>query len=83
VRDVTHHAGGGSGACEHAPYGCYATYGADGVFGRSTRAAIGAWQRDEAVEVTGYLTADQVRQIRVDTGGEGGGVLREERRKTA
>jgi peptidoglycan hydrolase-like protein with peptidoglycan-binding domain len=46
----------------------YSTYGADGVFGRNTRAAIAAWQRDEGVTVTGYLTADQVRQIRVDTG---------------
>lgn len=46
----------------------YSTYGADGVFGRNTRAAIAAWQRDEGATVTGYLTADQVRQIRVDTG---------------
>lgn len=47
----------------------YATYGADGVFGRNTRAAIAGWQRDEAVEVSGYLTADQVRLLRVQTGG--------------
>ncbi|WP_225027052.1 peptidoglycan-binding domain-containing protein [Xinfangfangia pollutisoli] len=46
----------------------YNTYGADGVWGRNTRTAISAWQRDEGQTVTGYLTADQVRQIRVDTG---------------
>jgi len=46
----------------------YSTYGADGVFGRNTRTAIAAWQRDEGATVTGYLTADQVRQIRVDAG---------------
>jgi peptidoglycan hydrolase-like protein with peptidoglycan-binding domain len=47
----------------------YSTYGADGVFGRNTRTAISGWQRDEALAVTGYLTADQVRLIRVQTGG--------------
>ncbi len=41
----------------------------DGTFGAGTRRAIGAWQADEGVEVTGYLTADQVRLIRVETGG--------------
>lgn len=46
----------------------YSTYGTDGVFGRNTRNAIAAWQRDEGATVTGYLTADQVRQIRVDAG---------------
>ncbi len=47
----------------------YPTYGSDGVFGANTRRAIAAWQRDEGATVTGYLTADQVRRIRVDTGG--------------
>ncbi len=41
----------------------------DGTFGAGTRRAIGEWQADEGVEVTGYLTADQVRLIRVETGG--------------
>ena len=41
----------------------------DGTFGAGTRRAIIAWQEDEGQEATGYLTADQVRQIRVDTGG--------------
>ena len=41
----------------------------DGYFGPGTRRAIGAWQGDEGEPVTGYLTADQVRLIRVETGG--------------
>ncbi|WP_431300452.1 peptidoglycan-binding protein [Tabrizicola sp. BL-A-41-H6] len=41
----------------------------DGTFGAGTRRAIGEWQADEGVAVTGYLTADQVRLIRVETGG--------------
>lgn len=46
----------------------YNTYGADGVFGQNTRTAIARWQGDEGLRVTGYLTADQVRKIRVETG---------------
>lgn len=41
----------------------------DGTFGAGTRRAIGEWQADEGEPVTGYLTADQVRLIRVETGG--------------
>lgn len=41
----------------------------DGTFGAATRRAIGEWQADEGEPVTGYLTADQVRLIRVETGG--------------
>ncbi len=47
----------------------YTTYSANGVFARASRAAIGRWQGDEGLPVTGYLTADQVRTIRVETGG--------------
>jgi Putative peptidoglycan binding domain len=47
----------------------YATNRTDGVFGAGTRRAIAEWQADEGVEATGYLTADQVRLIRVETGG--------------
>lgn len=47
----------------------YNTLRTDGTFGPATRRAIGEWQRDEGLAVTGYLTADQVRQIRRDTGG--------------
>ena len=41
----------------------------DGVFGLGTRRAIADWQADEGETSTGYLTADQVRLIRVETGG--------------
>ncbi len=41
----------------------------DGTFGPGTRRAIAAWQSDEGEPATGYLTADQVRSIRVETGG--------------
>ena len=44
-------------------------YSANGVFDRATREAIGRWQSDEGLTVTGYLTADQVRTIRFETGG--------------
>lgn len=47
----------------------YNTYGADGVFGRNSRTAIAGWQADEGLTVTGYLSADEVRKIRVETGG--------------
>ena len=47
----------------------YPTNRTDGVFGAGTRRAIAEWQADEAEPVTGYLTADQVRLIRVETGG--------------
>ena len=47
----------------------YPTNRTDGGFGASTRRAIAEWQADEGEPVTGYLTADQVRLIRVETGG--------------
>ncbi|WP_374434959.1 peptidoglycan-binding domain-containing protein, partial [Tabrizicola sp.] len=47
----------------------YNTLRTDGNFGPGTRRAIAEWQRDEGQAATGYLTADQVRQIRRDTGG--------------
>ena len=47
----------------------YNTYGTDGTFGGNTRRAIAAWQGDEGTTITGYLSADQVRLIRVETGG--------------
>ncbi len=47
----------------------YGTNRADGTFGAGTRRAIAEWQRDEGETATGYLTADQVRLIRVETGG--------------
>jgi len=47
----------------------YATNRTDGKFGAGTRRAIADWQEDEGLAATGYLTADQVRLIRVETGG--------------
>lgn len=47
----------------------YSTKGIDGSFGLNTRRALASWQRDEGVRVTGYLTADQFRALRRDTGG--------------
>jgi peptidoglycan hydrolase-like protein with peptidoglycan-binding domain len=46
----------------------YETGRSDGTFTTTTRRAIGAWQADEGERVTGYLTADQVRLIWVQTG---------------
>lgn len=36
---------------------------ADGVFGSTTRNAIGRWQGDNGLAETGYLTAEQVRTL--------------------
>lgn len=47
----------------------YETLRTDGTFGPGTRRAIAEWQADEGEPATGYLTADQVRLIRVETGG--------------
>ena len=47
----------------------YETLRTDGTFGPGTRRAIAAWQADGGEPATGYLTADQVRLIRVETGG--------------
>ncbi len=41
----------------------YNTRGIDGIFGRGTRAAIGAWQEAQGVPATGYLTADQISRL--------------------
>lgn len=46
----------------------YSTRGADGVFGANTRRAIQAWQTAQGERVSGYLTADQVREIRRQAG---------------
>lgn len=47
----------------------YSTGGTDGIFGVNTRRALATWQRDEALRVSGYLTADQLRALRSQTGG--------------
>lgn len=46
----------------------YNTYGVDGSFGPNTRRALTAWQRDENLRASGYLTADQVRLLRQQSG---------------
>lgn len=45
------------------------TKGTNGNFGDQTRRAINAWQRDEGETGTGFITADQVRELRRATGG--------------
>ena len=39
------------------------TRGIDGIFGRGTRAAIGAFQQSEGFEATGYLNREQIRRL--------------------
>ncbi|MDO9640048.1 MAG: peptidoglycan-binding protein [Pseudotabrizicola sp.] len=46
----------------------YRTGGVDGVFGANTRNALSAWQRDEGLRATGYITADQLRELRRQSG---------------
>lgn len=41
----------------------YNTRGIDGIFGRGTRTAIGAWQQSQGFPSTGYLTADQITRL--------------------
>lgn len=47
----------------------YPTGGVDGSFGQNTRHALAQWQRDEGQRASGYLTADQLRLLRRQTGG--------------
>lgn len=46
----------------------YSTGGVDGAFGANTRRALATWQRDEGLRASGYLTADQVRELRRQAG---------------
>lgn len=46
----------------------YSTRGIDGSFGPATRRALASWQRDEGLRATGYLTADQLRSLRRQSG---------------
>ena len=39
------------------------TRGIDGIFGRGTRAAIAAWQRDQRMEPSGFLNRDQITRL--------------------
>lgn len=47
----------------------YNTYGIDGDLGANSRRALAAWQRDENQRASGYLTADQLRLLRRQSGG--------------
>lgn len=47
----------------------YSTGGTDGVFGQNTRRALANWQRNEGLRASGYITADQIRELRRQTGG--------------
>ncbi len=41
----------------------YGTRGIDGIFGPGTRAAIAAWQQDQDLESTGFVTAEQLQLL--------------------
>ena len=41
----------------------YNTRGIDGIFGRGTRAAIGAWQQANGFDQTGFLTTEQITRL--------------------
>ncbi len=45
----------------------YGTGGADGVFGQNSRRAIAAWQRNSGQRASGYITADQLRELRAQS----------------
>ena len=47
----------------------YNAYGVDGDLGANSRRAMAAWQRDENQRASGYLTADQLRLLRRQSGG--------------
>ncbi|MFN4155824.1 MAG: peptidoglycan-binding domain-containing protein [Paracoccaceae bacterium] len=46
----------------------YRPGGVDGVFGAGTRRALSSWQRDEGLRASGYITADQLRELRRQAG---------------
>ena len=46
----------------------YDTRGADGAIGYYTRRALAAWQHDQGQRASGYLTADQLRLLRRQSG---------------
>jgi peptidoglycan hydrolase-like protein with peptidoglycan-binding domain len=46
----------------------YSTGRIDGIFGANTRRALASWQRDEGLRASGYITADQLRELRRQTG---------------
>lgn len=47
----------------------HSTQGTNGTFGPLTRRAIEDWQRTQRLDVTGFLTAEQIRLLQRQTGG--------------
>jgi hypothetical protein len=45
----------------------YDTMGTDGSYGPNTRNAISSWQHDNNAPVSGYLSGDQIAQIRIQS----------------
>lgn len=41
----------------------YNTRGIDGIFGPGTRAAVSAWQGDQSLEASGFVTAEQLQLL--------------------
>ncbi len=61
----------------------YDPRGIDGIFGRGTRAAIAAWQRDSGFAETGYLTGNQITALRERAGQRARELEEEARRRQA
>jgi len=59
----------------------YNTRGIDGIFGRGTRGAIRAWQEAGRYEVTGFLTRDQIGDLRVQAAQRAAELEEEDRRR--
>ena len=45
----------------------YDTRGVDGVFGRGTRGAVSAWQKDAGFVESGYLNAEQLEALKAES----------------
>ncbi len=45
----------------------YNTRGIDGIFGKGTRAAVGAWQEKNGFDPTGYLTRAQITSLKAQS----------------
>lgn len=59
----------------------YDTRGVDGIFGRGTRGAIGAYQRDVGFDDTGFLTRPQLDELTVRAQKRADEIAEEQRRR--
>lgn len=59
------------------------TRGIDGIFGRGTRAALSTWQAENGYPATGFLTRQQLIDMRTAAKAEGERMAEEERRQDA